>query len=77
MESKFDGPAGSRRSLAIPAGEARSVDYFIVPLKVGYLPIKCTARSTQAADAVIRPLLVEVGKPVVVNNESIIIKKSL
>ena len=61
----------SRRSLTIPAGEARSIDYFVVPLKVGYLPMKCTARSTKAADAVVRPLLVEVGKSTVVDGNSI------
>ncbi|XP_065842289.1 alpha-1-inhibitor 3-like [Oscarella lobularis] len=59
IESKADMQKDFRRSLTIPAGEARSIDYFVVPLKVGYLPMKCTARSTQAADAVVRPLLVE------------------
>ncbi|XP_065842282.1 alpha-1-inhibitor 3-like isoform X2 [Oscarella lobularis] len=59
IESKADMQKDSRRSLTIPAGEARSIDYFVVPLKVGYLPMKCTARSTKAADAVVRPLLVE------------------
>eukprot|EP00118_Oscarella_pearsei_P024659 m.306530 g.306530 ORF g.306530 m.306530 type:complete len:1559 (+) comp41333_c0_seq1:295-4971(+) len=59
IQSKSDKKRDPRRQLKVPAGESRSVDYFIVPLKIGRLPMKVSARSAKAADAVIRSLLVE------------------
>lgn len=47
-------------TITVSAGEGSSLSFRVLPLKIGHLPIKCTARTTLAADAIVRNLLVEV-----------------
>jgi len=44
----------------VPAGEAKSVFFPIIPAAIGQIPLTVTAQSTLAADGVKRMLLVEV-----------------
>lgn len=45
----------------VPAGEAKSVFFPIVPAALGKIPLTVTAQSPLAADGVKRQLLVEVS----------------
>ncbi|KAL5016375.1 hypothetical protein ScPMuIL_005964 [Solemya velum] len=46
-------------TLLIPSGEAKTVNFAVVPVRLGKIPIQVRAQSTAAADAVRRQLLVE------------------
>ncbi|KAL5016374.1 hypothetical protein ScPMuIL_005963 [Solemya velum] len=46
-------------TLIIPSGEAKTVNFAVVPVRLGKIPIQVRAQSTDAADAVRRQLLVE------------------
>ena len=46
----------------VPADDSVAVYFAVIPTKIGRIPIKVTAQSTSAADAVERQLLVEVSR---------------
>ncbi|XP_062505482.1 murinoglobulin-1-like isoform X2 [Corticium candelabrum] len=47
------------KTVTVPASAGNSLSYYLLPLKNGHLPINATARSTVAADSLIRNLFVE------------------
>ncbi|KAM8717184.1 hypothetical protein ACLKA7_003967 [Drosophila subpalustris] len=49
----------SRRTIQVPAKSARSVSFIVTPRRVGALPVKAVASTSQAGDTVERTLLVE------------------
>ncbi len=49
----------AQQTITIPAGEVGSVSFTIRPLGLGYNDLKVSARSAQAADALVQPLLIE------------------
>ncbi|KAH8413116.1 hypothetical protein KR009_008160, partial [Drosophila setifemur] len=49
----------SRRSLQVPGKSARTVSFVVTPKRVGSLPVKAMAASSQAGDTVEQTLLVE------------------
>ena len=48
-------------NVEVPANDAVTVKFVVWPIEIGEIPIGVTARSTLAADAVQRVLLVEVS----------------
>ncbi|XP_062137544.1 thioester-containing protein 1 allele R1 [Drosophila sulfurigaster albostrigata] len=49
----------SRRTIQVPAKSARSVSFIVIPRRVGSLPVKAVATTSQAGDTVESTLLVE------------------
>ncbi|EDW65046.2 thioester-containing protein 1 allele R1 [Drosophila virilis] len=49
----------SRRTIQVPGKSARSISFIVTPRRVGALPVKAVATTSQAGDTVERTLLVE------------------
>lgn len=49
----------SRRTIQVPAKSARSISFIVTPRRVGALPVKALASTSQAGDTVERTLIVE------------------
>jgi len=55
----FELVGGTQATVTIPAGEVGSASFTIRPKGLGFNDLKLTARSTEAADALVQPLLIE------------------
>ena len=60
IKSKRESSEGEGKEIDVRAGEGKTIEFSLLPLKIGSLPIQCVAQSTQASDSIIKNLLVEV-----------------
>ena len=63
-EVRFSDGDGNKRNttILVHSKDSATVRFHIVPLQLGYIPLKVSAYSSLESDAVLRTLLVEVGQ---------------